>query len=321
MQRGRPPQISSSSPSKSVRLQRGGGCAAPFYFLPVSAAARLFLLSSLLAISTAVFAFEPADVSDGGKIEGRVIWSGEIPTLGPLKVTRDVALCGESVPQRALIVNPATQGVRYAVVYLEGVERGRKGGDEAVLHSGRDAKRPESVLCDFEEHVLTAGRNGRVRLTNADPVLHNPHGTLPRGATVFNVVLMPGREAVRRIRVEAKPLRVQCDAHPHMFAWLFTLEHGYVAITDSEGRFSLTDVPPGRYRLVAWHEGYTIRDFSDGRPLYDDPHILIQEVELLPGGSFTVDFTLSARGCLFEGKPCQPFEPAGPLEGVPPPGR
>ena len=30
--------------------------------------------------------------------------------------------------------------------------------------------------------------------------------------------------------------------------------HPYYAVTDESGRFELTDVPPGQYEIVAWHE-------------------------------------------------------------------
>ena len=39
-----------------------------------------------------------------------------------------------------------------------------------------------------------------------------------------------------------------------MRAWIVELDHPYFATTDESGKFQLTDVPPGTYELVAWHE-------------------------------------------------------------------
>jgi len=49
-------------------------------------------------------------------------------------------------------------------------------------------------------------------------------------------------------------LRIVCDVHPGMQAFLGVLPHGLFAVTDSEGRFEIADVPAGEYRLVVWHE-------------------------------------------------------------------
>jgi len=34
--------------------------------------------------------------------------------------------------------------------------------------------------------------------------------------------------------------------------------HPYYAVTDESGKFEFTDVPPGTYQIVAWHEGWTV---------------------------------------------------------------
>jgi hypothetical protein len=38
-----------------------------------------------------------------------------------------------------------------------------------------------------------------------------------------------------------------------MESWALAIDNPYFAITDASGQFTITDVPPGTYRLVAWH--------------------------------------------------------------------
>ena len=60
----------------------------------------------------------------------------------------------------------------------------------------------------------------------------------------------------------AETVRVVCDVHSWMKAWIIVTEHPYYAITDQEGQFRLENVPEGNYRIKAWHEelGEQIRE-------------------------------------------------------------
>ena len=49
-------------------------------------------------------------------------------------------------------------------------------------------------------------------------------------------------------------IKVKCDAHEWMHAWIMELDNPYYTTTDSAGHFTLKDVPPGNYTLEVWHE-------------------------------------------------------------------
>src|SRR6266851_5422952 len=49
-------------------------------------------------------------------------------------------------------------------------------------------------------------------------------------------------------------IKVKCDAHEWMHAWIMELDHPYFATTGSDGHFTIKDVPPGTYTLAVWHE-------------------------------------------------------------------
>jgi hypothetical protein len=46
---------------------------------------------------------------------------------------------------------------------------------------------------------------------------------------------------------------VQCGFHAYMESWGLVVNHPYYALTDSEGRFQLSDIPPGTYKVRIWH--------------------------------------------------------------------
>ena len=57
-----------------------------------------------------------------------------------------------------------------------------------------------------------------------------------------------------RIPTELKragEVRVDCDAHGWMEGWVYVVDNPYFAITGADGKFSIADVPPGTYTLVA----------------------------------------------------------------------
>jgi hypothetical protein len=49
-------------------------------------------------------------------------------------------------------------------------------------------------------------------------------------------------------------IRVDCDLHPWMRAWVVVAEHPFYALTNDQGEFTLANVPAGQYTIQVWHE-------------------------------------------------------------------
>jgi plastocyanin len=247
-------------------------------------ATALGLALLLIGAARPAGAYVEADVPDGGTVRGRVRFAGAAPSRAePLPVRRNTDVCGEHKPSEALVVGP-DGGVPGTVVYVEGVTRGKRPAEFEL----------DNARCLFVPHVSAVMAGARVRVRNSDPVLHNTHGYLDR-LTVFNIAL-PNRDQViditRRIR---KPgvVEVLCDAHTHMRAWIVVRDNPYFAVTDGAGQFRIPDVPPGRYRVAAWHEGWVVTGKDkDGRPLYDPPRVLTREVTVPARGEVAIEFQL-----------------------------
>jgi hypothetical protein len=237
-----------------------------------------------LAAPAAHAAYEEAAVPDGGTLSGVVRFTGAPLRLEPIPVNKNRDVCGDQKPSEALVVGP-DRGVRGSVVLIEGVTRGKKATGEVVLDNHK---------CLFVSHVSALGVGEKVRVKNSDAILHNTHGFLGK-PTVFNLALPNRDQMIDITRRLTRPgvVRVLCDAHPHMFAWLVVHDSPYVAVTDDKGAFRIADVPPGTYRVTMWHEGFRPRGVDkDGRPLYDEPRTVSKDVTIAPRGAATIEFEL-----------------------------
>ena len=245
----------------------------------------LFCAALVLALlATPAAAYEEIAVKDGGAVAGRVKFAGTPPTLEPLAVNKNRDVCGDRKPSEALVVG-TDGGVRGAAILLEGVTKGKKPTGEVLLDNHK---------CLFVSHVTATMVAAKARVKNSDGILHNTHGFLAK-ATVFNLAL-PNRDQMIDITKRlTKPgvVRVLCDAHPHMFAWMIVHDSPYVAVTDERGAFKIDGIPPGTYKLTMWHEGFRAKGVDkDGRPTYDEPRTISKDVTIAPNGAATLDFEL-----------------------------
>jgi plastocyanin len=162
--------------------------------------------------------------------------------------------------------------LRYAVVTLEGITRGKAVEKEAEHEL-------DNIRCRFVPHVQTASVGQFVVFKNSDPILHTAHGYFTNGQPQFNVGLYPGRVS-RKPLVTPGVVNVRCEVHPWMNAYIVVTEHPYHAVTDVYGEYLIGDIPAGRYTVKVWHETLAGEERS---------------VELKPGASQTVNFVLKPR--------------------------
>lgn len=228
-------------------------------------------------------AYEVVPVKDGGSVSGVVKFRGTAPALPPVRVIKNQDVCGQSKPNEALVMG-ANGGVKNAVVWVEGIARGKKfEGRTVALNNAR---------CLFQPHVMVTFLGERAQVVNSDEVLHNVNAS---GANPFNLAL-PSRgqqiDIVKRLK-RTGVSEVKCNAHVHMRGWMITLDHPYAAVTDEDGSFAIAGIPPGKYRLTMWHEPWAERGRDkDGRPAYGPPVTVTKEIGVEPNGSTAVEFEL-----------------------------
>ena len=239
---------------------------------------------AMLGLASAAAAYEVVTVPDAGVLAGVVRFTGTPLRLEPLAVNKNRDVCGDSKESEVLVLG-VERGVRGGVILLEGVTRGKKPEGEVVLDNHR---------CVFVSHVSAVMVGERARVKNSDAILHNTHGFLGK-PTVFNLALPNRDQMIEITRRLTRPgaIRVVCDAHPHMTAWIIVHDNPYYAVTDERGAFRIDGIPPGSYKVTMWHEGFRPRGLDkDGRPLYEAPRTVTKDVTIAPKATATVDFEL-----------------------------
>lgn len=188
-------------------------------------------------------------------IEGRV-------TLPKARVTPVVNQRYEIVAKSGVLsTNPPV-----AVVYLEGAFTA-------------PARQPVTEIrqkdLTFIPSLLPVQVGTKVEFPNLDDTYHNIFSFSP-----------PKRFDLGRYKPDEKPVPAQvfdvvglvtlrCDIHEHMRALILVLPTPHFVVTDAEGRFTLKDLPAGRYTVKAWIDSRTTRE---------------QPVELTADGTVKMDF-------------------------------
>jgi len=231
----------------------------------------LLIAVFLLFSATLSFSYDEVAVTNGGTIKGTVRFTGKPPKLAPPTLTKFKEIC-HGVPNESLVTGPGA-GLRYAVVSLEGIAKGRP-IEREVLHE------IDNVKCRFAPHAIVAEVGQFVVFKNSDPILHTAHALFKGEQPQFNVGLYPGR-------ISRKPLttpgivKIICEVHPWMSAYVAVSDHPYHAVTDTYGEYLIQDVPPGVYQLKLWHETLGVQE---------------KKVEVKPATVTQADFALSENG-------------------------
>ena len=97
----------------------------------------------------------------------------------------------------------------------------------------------DNVKCRFAPRVQAASIGQFVLLKNSDPILHTAHALFTNEQPQFNVGLYPGRSS-RKPLVAAGLVKIRCEVHPWMTAYIVVTEHPYHAVSDFYGEYELT---------------------------------------------------------------------------------
>ncbi len=176
------------------------------------------------------------DVTNGGTITGTVRFVGTVPPPRTVTIDENIETCGESQQVQPIQVG-ANGGLSNAVVSLVDITSG------AALVTTSPPTLDQNG-CQFVPHILLAPAGQAVHVLNSDPLTHNVHTAAFENRPVNRSQPAGVRKIELSFRFPEK-VRVRCDMHDWMGAWIAVVDHPYHAVTDEAGSFVLENVPPG----------------------------------------------------------------------------
>lgn len=251
---------------------------------------QLILIAVLAGAGASVAAaYETVPVANGGAVQGKVSLKGSQPPPKEFELRRypDRDFCGlisDGKGNRLLheVVAGQDGGLKDVVVVIEGVKKGKP-----FTFTGAQV---EANICQFLPFVTVVGDKREITVTNRDKVFHDIQGyafdrqgidivlhraSIEKSGTTDIVNLTKGRKA----------FAMQCGQHPYMQNWGYEIDNPYYSVTGLDGAFTIGDLPPGTYKVTAWHPAM-------------DPQT--KDVTVTANGAVSLDFT-------FEYKPLGAF--------------
>lgn len=227
--------------------------------------------AAVLLLTAGPYRAAPSAQTNSGTIVGHVRLMSAAPANSIIRMGAD-PLCSRANAGKRLtqdvVLRSADGGLANAFVDLQGTFPRSPVPSASVTIDQKG--------CIFIPRV-TGGRVGQtLRISNSDPTAHNVHSLSAKG-NEFNVSQpKAGMTSNFQLKSEDTMMRIKCDIHSWMVAYVGVVSHPHFAVSGSDGAFRITGVPPGKYPIRAWHERY-------GR--------LTANVEVRAGQTATVNFS------------------------------
>lgn len=214
------------------------------------------LIAFALSNQSAGWGYEEVTVASGGTITGRVFLKGPPPPtrIFHMVFSPNIDFCSkisDGNGNRLLKEFRVSEdgGFQEVVIAVVGVKQGKKFDYTPAL---------DVETCRIFPFVIPVRNRQPIRLVNKDPIAHDIQGyTLLNDYTfaMFNKPMVPESTATKQVvlRPGHYIFRTQCGVHDFMQSWGMAVGNPYFAVTGPNGNFTIQDLPPGTYDIIAWH--------------------------------------------------------------------
>ena len=232
--------------------------------------------------STSGWAYQEMEVTNGGTIQGKVTLIGEMPypRIYHLILFPNIDMCAEvdtdDEMNRVLehFKVSLDGGLKDVVVTLKHVDAGKPFNKEPINITAEN--------CKFLTDVNVIRQGESFKIDNIDAVMHNSQVyQKERGKILLNIPIPAEEVSDGKITFKRKYKIMQmiCGMHEFMQTWGYRVQNPYYAQTKIDGNFKIDNIPPGEYKVTAWH--YLIKRQS-------------QKVKIAAGETFDLNFIFDA---------------------------
>ena len=192
-------------------------------------------------------------VADAATLSGMVKFEGTAPKEPTIQMSADPYCMsqhpgGQGAQDEEVVVGPGGE-LANVFVYVKNAPTGAPPPSTPALL--------EQKGCRYYPHVSAVMVGQPLEIKNDDATLHNVHA-MPAVNSQFNEGQpVQGMVSTRKFdKVEMTPFRIKCDVHGWMKSYMAVMPSPYFAVSQTNGTFSIPNLPPGNYTIVAWHEKY-----------------------------------------------------------------
>jgi hypothetical protein len=239
------------------------------------------------AFLTAIGVAGLTQFASAADITGTVTLNGAPPAERDITPLNNDPVCGKlhsgKVTTEFFVVG-ADKGLADVIVMLKGVPA-----------KAADASTPPVVMdqkgCLYVPQIVAVQEGQKLIVKNSDPStvpMHNVHINPTADANkeafatkISQPQMSGGSDLTYDFTAPENFMKFQCDVHPWMFAWVTVVDNPYFAVTDKSGKFTIKNVPAGKYKIVALHRKAA-------------PTGMEKDVDV-SGGNASVDFTLEVK--------------------------
>lgn len=190
-----------------------------------------------------------------GTLSGAVAFTGTAPAVEKLKTDADPKckmMHPDGLDSDSVIVN-ANGTLKNVFVYVKSGLEGKKfeAPKEPILFDQHG--------CAYKPKVFGIQTGQQLEILNSDDTLHNVHA-LSANSPQFNLGMpIKGMKVKKSFAKPEVMVKIKCEVHPWMAAYVGVLDHPFFAVSDDQGKFEIKDLPAGKYTIEAWHEKFGVQ--------------------------------------------------------------
>ena len=224
-------------------------------------------LASCLVSGRPVLADEPREWVD---LTATFRYDGDPPESKKLVVDKDTHYVKPPLFDQSLQVDPKTKGIANVVAWFYVAPSEKQPPiHNSYAEAAKQDVRLETRNAQLEPHVCTIWTPQTLVVKNQDAIGHNTKGNFFANPAWGH--LWPGNAEIKIkfYKQESRPMPLACSLHPWESGWILIRDNPYMAVSDSQGKLKIKNVPAGTHTFVFWHEqvGFIKEMKRDGKKI------------------------------------------------------